>query len=159
MGKNWGNLSKRGVMDGVFWGLAGLLRGISWGRRPRESPRSSPVSLRKPPSFLTLLLRFTFYFQKVSILALLKCIDGSVLALLKSMEGSVLALLRFPWSSPTRIPRSVNSGAALLLCKKSNKTSYLNRKYSPSCECNTKNQFFQYCPPVEAINRSYFFNW
>ena len=38
---HWVNPSKRGRMDGVFRGLAGLLRGISWGRSPREIPRSS----------------------------------------------------------------------------------------------------------------------
>ena len=34
----WVNPSKRGGMDGVFRGLAGLLRGISRGRSPREIP-------------------------------------------------------------------------------------------------------------------------
>ena len=49
-----------------------------------------------------------------------------VLALLKSIKGSVSDLLRVnPQSSPTRIPQSVNSGVSWLLCKKSNKTSYL----------------------------------
>ena len=78
------NLSKRGGKDGVFRGLAGLLRGISQGllrgisrgRRPREIPRSSRASSRKTLSFQTLLLRFTFYFQQVSVLALLKFTDG-----------------------------------------------------------------------------------
>ena len=56
----WVNLSKRGGNDGVFLGLAGLHRGISRGQSPREIPRSSP---RKTPSFRTLLLRYTFYFQ------------------------------------------------------------------------------------------------
>ena len=37
----WVNLSKRGGKDRVFRGLAGLLRGISRGRSPREIPRSS----------------------------------------------------------------------------------------------------------------------
>ena len=60
--EQWVNLSKRGGMDGVFRGLAGLLRGISRGQSPREIPRSSPASPRKTPSFPTLLLRFTFYF-------------------------------------------------------------------------------------------------
>ena len=50
-------------MDGVFQGLAGLLRGIFRGRSPREIPRSSAASPRKAPSFPTHLLRFTFYFQ------------------------------------------------------------------------------------------------
>ena len=59
----WVNLSKRGGKDGVFRGLAGLHWGISRGQSPREIPRSSPASPRKTPSFPTLLLRFTFYFQ------------------------------------------------------------------------------------------------
>ena len=59
----WVNPSKRGGMDGVFRGLAGLLRGISRGRSPREIPRSSPASPRKARAFPTLLFRFTSYFQ------------------------------------------------------------------------------------------------
>ena len=59
--------------------------------------------------------------RKNSVLAFLKCTDGSVLAFLKStdgsvlvfpkcMDGSVLAHLRFPMqSSPTRFPESGNS--------------------------------------------------
>ena len=65
LGVYWVNLSKRGGKDGIFWGLAGLLWGISRRRSPREIPRSSPASPRKTPSFPTLLLRFTFYFQHV----------------------------------------------------------------------------------------------
>ena len=42
----WVNLSKRRGKDGVFRGQAGLLRGISRGRSPREVPRSSPASPR-----------------------------------------------------------------------------------------------------------------
>ena len=61
----WVNLSKRGGKDGVFQGLAGLLRGISRGRSLREIPRSSPASPRKTPSCPTLLLRFTFYFYSI----------------------------------------------------------------------------------------------
>ena len=38
--QEWVNPSKRGGMNGVFQGLAGLLRGISRGRSPREIPRS-----------------------------------------------------------------------------------------------------------------------
>ena len=90
----WVNLSKRGGKDRVFRGLAGLLRGISRGRSPREIQRTSPASPRKIPSFPTLLLRFRFYFQYISVLALLKCTYGSVLAFLKSTDGSVLALLK-----------------------------------------------------------------
>ena len=59
----WVNPSKRGGMDGVFWGLAGLLQGISRGRSPREIPRSSPASPMKTPYMLTLLLGFTFYLK------------------------------------------------------------------------------------------------
>ena len=47
--------------DGVFQGLARMLRGIARGQSPGEVPRSSPASLRKTPSFLTLLHLFTFY--------------------------------------------------------------------------------------------------
>ena len=59
----WVNPSKRGGMDGVFWGLAGLLQGISRGRIPTEILRSSPASPRKAPSIPTLLLGFTFYLK------------------------------------------------------------------------------------------------
>ena len=38
-----GNPSKRGGMDGVFQGLAGLLRGISRGQSPREIPRNTDL--------------------------------------------------------------------------------------------------------------------
>ena len=41
-------------MDGVFRGLAELLRGIFRGRSPREIPRSSPVSPRKPNRYTSL---------------------------------------------------------------------------------------------------------
>ena len=98
----WVNLSKR-------WGLAWLLQKISWGQNPREIPMSKPASLRKTLSFPTLLLIFTLYYQKVSILALLKCIDGLELTFLKFIDGSVLALLNPYWPSWTRIgpPESV----------------------------------------------------
>ena len=59
----WVNPSKRGGMNGIFFGLAGMLRGISRGQSPREIPRSSPASPRKTPSILTLLLGFTFYLK------------------------------------------------------------------------------------------------
>ena len=59
----WDNLSKRGGKDGVFRGLVGLLQGISRGEARGKSLRSRPASPRKTPSFQTLLLRFTFYFQ------------------------------------------------------------------------------------------------
>ena len=49
---SWVNPIKRGGMDGVFQGLAGLLRGISRGRSPREIP-----------NIPTLLLGFTFYLK------------------------------------------------------------------------------------------------
>ena len=46
-----------------------------------------------------------------SVLAFLKCTDGSVLVFLKCMDGSVLAHLRFPMQpAPTRFPQSGNSG-------------------------------------------------
>ena len=45
-----------------------------------------------------------------SILAFLKCTDGSVLVFLKCMDGSILAHLRFSMqSAPTRFPKSGNS--------------------------------------------------
>ena len=50
---DWVNPSKRGGMDGVLQGLAGLLRGISRGRSPREIPRSSPASQMRTPLILT----------------------------------------------------------------------------------------------------------
>ena len=83
------------VNGGAFLGLAWLLRGIYRGRSPREILRSSSASPRKMPSFQNLLLRFTFFFYEVSILALLKCIDSSVLAFLKSRDGYVFALIKF----------------------------------------------------------------
>ena len=60
---DWVDSSKRGGMDAVLRGLAGLLRGISRERSQREISRSSPASLRKTPSIPTLLLRFTFYLK------------------------------------------------------------------------------------------------
>ena len=60
----WVNPSKRWGMDGVFRGLAGLLRGISQGQSQREILRSSPASPRKTSSIPTLLLGFTFYLKK-----------------------------------------------------------------------------------------------
>ena len=41
---DWVNTSKRGEKNGVFQGLAWLLRGISRGQSPREIMRSSPPS-------------------------------------------------------------------------------------------------------------------
>ena len=38
---SWVNPSKRGRMDGVFQGLAGLLRGISRRRSPRAKPEGN----------------------------------------------------------------------------------------------------------------------
>ena len=46
-------------MDRVFQGL----RGISREQSLREILRSSPASLRKTPSFLTLFLKFSLYFK------------------------------------------------------------------------------------------------
>ena len=66
----WVNPSKRGGMDGVFRGLARLLRGISLGLRTREIPQSSPVSPRKTISISTLLIGFTFYLKKNDILVI-----------------------------------------------------------------------------------------
>ena len=43
----WVNPSKRGGMDGVFQGLAGLLRGISRGQNPRDIPRAKPEGNRE----------------------------------------------------------------------------------------------------------------
>ena len=61
-----------------------------------------------------------------SVLAFLKCMNGSVLVSLKYIDVSVLAHLRFPiQSAPTRFPQSGNSVVPQLLCKKSNKMSYL----------------------------------
>ena len=61
--KYWVNPSKRGGMDGVFRGLAGLLLGISRGRSLTEIPSNSPANPRKSLSFLTLFIGFTFYFK------------------------------------------------------------------------------------------------
>ena len=105
----WVNISKRGGKDVIFRRLAGLIRGISQEQSPREILRISPTSPRKTPSFLTLLLRFTFFFKYVSILALLKCTVGSVLVLLKSIDVPYLPSSGCPKSSPTRFPQSVNS--------------------------------------------------
>ena len=91
--REWVNLSKRGGKDGVFQGLAGLLRGISRGRSPREIPRSSPASPRKTLSFLTLFSQIYILFligfrmgppkmHRRFRIGLPKCTDGSVLALL-----------------------------------------------------------------------------
>ena len=44
-------------------------------------------------------------------LAFLKCMEGFVLVFLKCMDGSELAHLRFPMqSAPTRFPQPGNSG-------------------------------------------------
>ena len=65
----WVTPSKRFGMDGVFFRLAGLLRGISRGRSPREIRRSSPASPRKTPSIPIFLIGFTFY-SKYDILVI-----------------------------------------------------------------------------------------
>ena len=59
----WVNLSKRGRKDGVFRGLAGRLRGISGGQRPRELPRSSPASPVLPDSFIQIYILFQIGFR------------------------------------------------------------------------------------------------
>ena len=56
----FGNSSKIGGMNGVFQGLAWLLRGICQGQSWSKIPRSSPASLRKTSPFPTFLLGFTF---------------------------------------------------------------------------------------------------
>ena len=48
----WVNPSKRGGMDGVFRGLAGLLWGISRGQSPREIPRCLAVTTHQSLIFL-----------------------------------------------------------------------------------------------------------
>ena len=58
----WVDLSKRGGKDVVFWGLVGLLRGISRGQRLKDILRSSSASPRNTLSFPTILLRFIFYY-------------------------------------------------------------------------------------------------
>ena len=58
----WVNLSKRRGKYGVFRGLAGLLRGISWDRSLIEILMSIAASPKKALSIPTCLLRFTFYF-------------------------------------------------------------------------------------------------
>ena len=46
---------------------------------------------------------------KNSVLAFLKCMDGSLLAFLKGMDGSVLVFLKCMQSALTRFPQSGNS--------------------------------------------------
>ena len=83
--RKWVNPSKRGGTDGLFRGLAGLLKGISQGRTTREIPRSSPASLRKTLSFPTLFSQIFILFQlpkigKVSIAySFYKCLFGQLL--------------------------------------------------------------------------------
>ena len=114
---------------------------------PRAKPegkflRSSTVSPTKTPSFLNLLLRFTFSFQCVFVLTLLKCTDGSVfaflkfydcsvLALLKSIEGSVLAFFRLPSSFSHKNFTVREFSVPWLLCKKSNNTSFFFKNRMP----------------------------
>ena len=55
-----------------------------------------------------------------SVLAFLKCMDGSLMVFLKCMNGSVLAHLRIPMqSAPTRFPQSGNSKVPQILCVRS----------------------------------------
>ena len=57
-----------------------------------------------------------------SVLAFLKCMDGSVLVTLKCMDGSVLAHIRTDiQSAPTRFQQLGNSCVPELLCNKSTK--------------------------------------
>ena len=68
---------------------------------PKDFPRAKPEGNREekpcqpeenfvlPDSFTQIYIIFLF-----SVLALLKCTDGSVLAFLKSRDGSILALLK-----------------------------------------------------------------
>ena len=96
-----------------------LLWGNSRGPNPREIPRSSPASLKKPcPSQLFYSdLHYIFICFRISptkmhrrsVLTFQKSIDGSVLALPKCIDGSVLPSSGFPQSSPTRIPQTGNS--------------------------------------------------
>ena len=46
---DWVNPSKRGGMDGVFWGLTGLLRGISRGQSPSEIHEEQPCQPEENP--------------------------------------------------------------------------------------------------------------
>ena len=62
--RGWVSPSKRGGMDGVFQGLAGLLWGISQGQSPSEILRSSPTSLRKTLSLPTLFLDLHFFSSR-----------------------------------------------------------------------------------------------
>ena len=54
-----------------------------------------------------------------SVLAFLKCTDGSVLVFLKCMDGSVFAHSRFPQLGNSKVP--------LLLCKKIIKMSFFKK--------------------------------
>ena len=81
--------------------------------------------------------------DKISVLSILKCMDGSVLAFLECTDGSVWTQLNGPTlgfplkSDPTRFPQSGNSGVSQLLCKKSNTTSYLKQNVSyRTCKTN-----------------------
>ena len=76
---------------------------------------------------------------KNSILAFLKCMDGSILAFLKYTDGSILVSLKYMdvsvlahlrlsiQSVLSRFPQSGNSGVPQLLCKKTTKMSYLKQ--------------------------------
>ena len=110
----WVNPSKRGGIAGGFQRLAGRLRGISRGQSPREIPKLWNFEIKKlRVGSKTGSKNSVLAFLKCmdgSVLAFLKCMDGSVLVFLKCMDGSVLAHLRFPMqSAPTRFPQSGNS--------------------------------------------------
>ena len=58
----WVNLSKRGRKDRDFQAGRATQRDFPWAK-PGGNPKAQPCQPRKTPSFPTLLLIFTFYFQ------------------------------------------------------------------------------------------------
>ena len=117
------NLSKRVGKDMVFLGLAGLILGISLGLSPWEIPRSSPASHWKTLSFPPLLLKLTHSQPKRIILKL----NYSSIALLTMCISQCCHNQIFYWVYTD--PYCV-----------------IYYKYSPSCQTDTENQLFQYCP-------------
>ena len=59
----WVNLSKRGGKDRDFQADRTAPRDFPWAK-PKGNPEEQPCQPKKTPSFPTLLLRFTFYFQQ-----------------------------------------------------------------------------------------------